>query len=138
MKNLVLVALGLSGGAVVGAGVFAFFMVLGVVTRAMDIGRTEGYEKAYKIAILLGSLISTFIYIFDLGIKAHRGWLIAVGLFMGTFVGMVASALAEVLNVIPFLSINMGIDGWVYLLITAIILGKVVGSIIYWMVPGFY
>lgn len=132
MKALFLITIGLSGGAVVGAGVFAFFVALGVIERIIDISKTETYGKAYRISILLGSLLSTFIYMFGFGIEANRGWLVVIGLFMGAFVGMIASALAEVLNVIPFLSITMRIDRWVYFLIAAIILGKVLGSIVYW------
>ena len=57
---------------------------------------------------------------------------------MGIFVGMVASALAETLDVLPFTSTYIGINRWVYLWIIALIFGKIIGSIIYWTVPGFY
>lgn len=132
MKTFLLVIVGLSGGALVGAGMFAFFIALGVIERVIDIGRTEAYRGMYKIAILLGSLLSTLIYMFRFGVRANKGWLLLIGLPMGIFVGMIASALTEVLNVIPFLSIRIGIIKWAYLLIIAIILGKVLGSILYW------
>ena len=132
MKTFLLVIVGLSGGALVGAGMFAFFIALGVIERVIDISRTEAYRGMYKIAILLGSLLSTLIYMFRCGVRANRGWLLLIGLPMGIFVGMIASALTEVLNVIPFLSIRIGIIKWAYLLIIAIILGKVLGSILYW------
>lgn len=138
MNKIFLVVLGLSGGITVGAGVFAFFTVLGVLVRVIDISETEVYGGTYKIAIILGSLISTYIYIFRIGMNIGKGWLIVIGLYMGIFVGMVSSALAEVLNVIPSLSINMGITRWILLLIISIILGKTIGSIIYWVLPGFY
>lgn len=138
MNKIFLVVLGLSGGITVGAGVFAFFTVLGVLVRVIDISETEVYGSTYKIAIILGSLISTYIYIFRIGMNIGKGWLIVIGLYMGIFVGMVSSALAEVLNVIPSLSINMGITRWILLLIISIILGKTIGSIIYWVLPGFY
>ena len=138
MRTIFLIILGFSGGAAVGAGIFTFFTVLGVVARVIDIGKTERHGNIYKIAILFGSLVSTSIYMFGFRIRASRFWLIIIGLFMGIFVGMVASALAEVLNVIPYLSNRMGINKWIYLTIIGIIFGKIIGSIIYWIIPGFY
>ncbi|NLI59826.1 MAG: stage V sporulation protein AB [Clostridiales bacterium] len=137
-EKILLVILGLSGGSMVGAGVFAFFTVLGVVTRVMDIGKTQRYKSLYKGVILFGSLLSTCIYMFESGTKASKGWLVLLGLFMGIFVGMVTSALAETLDVIPLLSNRIGINKRIYLLIIGIILGKIMGSIFYWIIPGFY
>lgn len=138
MNKLILIALGLSGGAIIGTGISAFITVLGVVVRVMDLSKTQRYGHAYKITILLGSLISTCVYMFELSMKASRIWLLIVGLFMGIFVGMIASALAETLDVLPFTSTNIGINRWVYLWIIALIFGKIIGSIIYWIIPGFY
>lgn len=138
MNRLLLIAIGLSGGAIVGTGMSAFITVLGVVVRIMDLSKTQRYGYVHKIAILLGSVVSTFIYLFKFDIRASRIWLLIVGLFMGVFVGMVASALAETLDVLPFTSNNMGINRWVYLWIIALIFGKIIGSIIYWIIPGFY
>ena len=138
MNKLFLIALGLSGGAIVGTGISAFITILGVLVRVMDLSKTQRYGYVYKIAILLGSLVSTYIYIFELSIKANPVWLSIVGLFMGVFVGMVASALAETLDVLPFSSTYIGINRWVYLWIIALIFGKIIGSIIYWIIPCFY
>lgn len=138
MKNIYLAFLGFSGGVTVGAGIVAFFTVLGVVARVVDIGKTQGHEKAYKIVIIFGALLSTLVYMFDFKVNGGRFWLAIVGLFMGIFIGMVSSALAEMLNIIPFLSMDAGIDNWLYLIIIAIIFGKMIGSLIYWTIPGFY
>jgi len=138
MNKLFLIALGLSGGAIVGTGISAFITILGVVVRVIDLSETQRCGYVYKISILLGSLVSTCIYMFELGIKVSPIWLLIIGLFMGVFVGMVASALAETLDVLPFSSTYIGINRWVYLWIIALIFGKIIGSIIYWTVPGFY
>lgn len=138
MNKLFLIALGLSGGAIVGTGISAFITILGVVVRVIDLSEIQRCGYVYKISILLGSLVSTCIYMFELGIKVSPIWLLIIGLFMGVFVGMVASALAETLDVLPFSSTYIGINRWVYLWIIALIFGKIIGSIIYWTVPGFY
>ncbi|HZJ82475.1 MAG TPA: stage V sporulation protein AB [Clostridia bacterium] len=138
MKKIYLALLGFSGGATVGAGIVAFFTILGVVARVIDIGKTQGYEKYYKIAVILGALLSTYMYMFDFSVNGSKVWLTFIGLFMGAFIGMVASALAEMLNIFPFLTFSMGINRWVYPIIMAIIFGKVIGSLIYWTIPGFY
>ncbi len=138
MNKIFLVALGLAGGTVVGTGISAFITVLGIVTRIMDLSMTQRYVYVYKNIILLGSLISCFLYMFEFNIMVSPSLLIIVGLFMGIFVGMIASALAETLDVFPFASTYIGISRWIYLWIIVLILGKIVGSLVYWTVPGFY
>jgi stage V sporulation protein AB len=56
------------------------------------------------------------------------------GLFAGCFVGMLAAALTEVINVLPIMAKRLGMDGYMMLLLTAMILGKVLGSLFEWLV----
>lgn len=46
---------------------------------------------------------------------------------------MLAGALTEVLNVFPVLAKRLGIDGKIIILIMAIVLGKIFGSIFQWV-----
>ncbi|MEM5768126.1 MAG: stage V sporulation protein AB [Bacillota bacterium] len=45
--------------------------------------------------------------------------------------------MAEVLNVLPVMARRVGLLTYIRLLLLAMIVGKVVGSLIYWLVPGF-
>mgnify|MGYP000980189750 FL=1 len=53
---------------------------------------------------------------------------------MGTFVGLFASALAEVLNVVPVFAKKFKVKHELKFIIGALIFGKVVGSLFYWLV----
>jgi stage V sporulation protein AB len=57
-----------------------------------------------------------------------------VGLMAGCFVGMLAAALTEVINVLPIMAKRLGMDGYIMWLLTAMILGKVLGSLFEWLV----
>jgi len=53
------------------------------------------------------------------------------------FVGCLAAALAEVLNVLPVMARRVGLANDIRLLVLAMVVGKVIGSLVYWIVPGF-
>jgi stage V sporulation protein AB len=59
--------------------------------------------------------------------------MLPLGFAGGVFVGMLAAGLTEVLNVFPVLAKRLGIDGKIIILIMAIVLGKIVGSIFQWV-----
>lgn len=56
----------------------------------------------------------------------------------GIFVGVLAMALTEVLNVIPILLRRTRLTKGLPWLILAFALGKVCGSLVYFLVDGFY
>jgi len=52
-----------------------------------------------------------------------------VGLFCGVFIGLLAAALTEVLNVLPVLAKRLGMRSYLFGLLLAMILGKMTGSL---------
>nr|MBT3116200.1 stage V sporulation protein SpoVAB [Streptococcus oralis] len=58
---------------------------------------------------------------------------VILGIFCGTFIGMLAAALTEVLNVLPILAKRVGIEGKIVVLLVALVLGKVIGSLFHWI-----
>ena len=56
----------------------------------------------------------------------------------GIFVGVLAMALTEVLNVLPILLRRTRLTKGLPWLILAFALGKVVGSLVYFLIDGFY
>lgn len=136
--SFILAILGFSGGLIVGGALAAFLTALGVVTRLIEMVKTKKYLTVYKFSILAGTIVSTLFYTLPIKINTKGYILVFVGLFMGIFVGMVASALAEVLNVIPLIADTLGAPKWIYVIIFAMLLGKIVGSLVYWIAPRFY
>jgi len=50
-------------------------------------------------------------------------------LFCGVFIGLLAAALTEVLNVLPVLAKRLGMKPYLFGLLLAMILGKMTGSL---------
>jgi len=137
MSELLSILAGLAGGLAVGGGVVAFFTVLGILTRIIELSKTKRFTPVYEIAIVLGSMGSTLAYIFDIHLPFLKFLTVITGLMMGIFVGMVAAALTETLDILSNAVNTLGIIKWVYVLIFALIFGKIAGSVLFWTLPGF-
>lgn len=60
--------------------------------------------------------------------------MIPIGLFAGLFIGMLAAALTEVLNVLPILVKRIGMGDRILILLMAIVFGKIIGSLFQWLI----
>lgn len=125
--------MGLASGLAVGSGFVAFLTVLGVIPRLTQLSKTKRMIQHYEWAVVIGALTGVLASLRDpfLGISAY--FLIPLGVTDGIFVGMLAAALTEVLNVLPILAKRIRLDGKIILLIMAIVLGKIFGSIFQWV-----
>ena len=133
IKIFSVIFLGLASGLAVGSGFVAFLTVLGIIPRLTQLSKTLKKIQQYEWAVVIGALIGVFGSLQDpiLGISAIV--LIPLGLCGGVFYGMLAAALTEVLNVFPILAKRMRLDGKLLILIMAIVLGKIFGSIFQWV-----
>jgi stage V sporulation protein AB len=133
IKGFIIIFIGLASGLVVGSGFVAFLTVLGIIPRLTQLSKTMKKIHSYEWAVIIGSVTGVLASLRDpkLGLSAYL--LIPLGLTGGTFVGMTAAALTEVLNVIPILSKRIGLDGKIISLLMAIVLGKIFGSIFQWV-----
>ncbi len=137
MKYIICILLGLSGGLVVGGGLVAFFTLLGVISNILKFTKTEIYPKVGELSVLIGALVASVLYLFEIKLHINRYFLVFLGLLAGIFIGIVASALAETLDVMPVVADRLNIIRWVYIGVFAIMFGKVFFSIIYWLTLGF-
>lgn len=124
---------GLASGLAVGSGFVAFLTVLGIIPRLTQLSKTMKMIHHYEWAVVFGALTGVVASLRDpvLGVTPYI--MIPLGLADGIFVGMLAAGLTEALNVFPVLAKRMGIDGKIIILIMAIVLGKIVGSIFQWV-----
>ncbi|WP_108026223.1 stage V sporulation protein AB [Melghirimyces profundicolus] len=126
--------IGLAGGVAVGSGFVAFLTVLDIVPRLTVLTRTRRFVRWYEMAFVAGALLFTWM--------DFRGWAVTlppvstvwVGLLSGVFVGLLAAALTEVINVLPILAKRIRMESRVFWLLMAMMLGKVVGSLFQWLV----
>jgi stage V sporulation protein AB len=133
IKILAVIFLGLASGLAVGSGFVAFLTVLGVIPRLTQLSKTMKMIHQYEWGVVIGALTGVWASLRDpeLGISAY--FLIPLGLTGGVFVGMLAAGLTEALNVFPILAKRINLDGKIVILIMAMVLGKIFGSIFQWM-----
>ena len=132
MDDVLLIIVGFSGGLAVGCGFVAFLTVLGIIPRLTQLTKTYDAIRKYEWSVILGVLASTWFGLRYSSFSLPGFLLIPIGLAAGMFVGMLAAALTEVLNVFPILAKRLGINEKILLLMMALVLGKVLGSFFHW------
>ncbi len=147
IKYLLLVLVGLAGAGFVAGGTFAFITMLGIVPRLAGRTGTGKYILWYENLIIVGGGLGNFFSIRAIlfsGNNAMFGSEIALavfGVFSGMFVGCLAMALAEVLQVIPVFAKRIrlrtgkptgkpkGMSPGIPVIVLSIALGKMAGSL---------
>lgn len=138
IKAILIILVGLAGGLAIGASITAFFVVLGVTARIIKWSKREEYLVFYQISLVLGALLSCLVYFFDFTIKYLDFFTVPLGLLMGIFVGTIISALTETLDIISVAANKLSITKLVYLIVVVILLGKIIGSLVFFLIPGFF
>lgn len=131
--DLILMVIGLSGGIAVGGGFVAFITVLDIVPRLVQMTRTFRTIMLYEYAIVFGVVFFTWVDFRDYSFSLPRVIAGVVGVFMGIFIGMLAAALTEVVNVIPIMAKRLKMQVHLVYLIMAMTMGKVAGSLFEWL-----
>jgi len=132
LSNIFLIVIGLSGGLSVGCGFVAFLSVLGIIPRLSQLTKTHHFIREYEWSVVLSVVFGTWVGLRNTHFHLSYLLLIPIGIGAGIFVGLLAAALTEVLNVLPILAKRIGIHEQILLLLMAIVLGKVFGSLFHW------
>ena len=118
MKILILIIWGLSSGIMVGAGVISLLVLVGVIPRMAQVGKTSNYITFYEKVLVLGAIVTS---------------LVILGVCYGIFIGFLSSGLTEVLDYIPTISRRLKIPSlYLKYIIISLIIGKVIGSFVGW------
>ena len=133
IKIAFVIFLGLSGGIAVGSGFVAFLAVLGIIPRLTQLSKTMKMIVSYQWAVVIGALIGGWISLRDPALYFSPYVLIPLGAAGGIFVGMMAAALTEVLNVFPILAKRIGLEEKIIILMMAFVFGKIFGSLYQWI-----
>lgn len=133
--NLFVVLLGLSGGLAVGSGLVSLLIVLDLIPRLAQVAYAYRMSIWFETAVISGALYWTFADFFDWKIKLPAIAALSLsGLLDGIFVGMLAAALTEVMNVLPILAKRTNLSNYMTSLVMAMVLGKTVGSLFDWLI----
>lgn len=138
LKYLALILFGIGSGTVVAGGVFALIATIGIVPRMAEKTKTVHKLKLYEDAITVGGIVGTLMMFLNLSFPIGRIGAVIFGLCTGVFYGELAVSLAEVLNVFPIFMRRFRMNKGLSYFIPALALGKCVGSLLYFLVTGFY
>jgi stage V sporulation protein AB len=133
IKILGVIFIGFAGGLSVGAGYVAFLTVLGIIPRLTQLTKTMKMIHKYEGSIVMGAIVGTLAILQEPQFYFSPIFLVFIGLAGGTFVGMMTAALTEVLNVWPILAKRLGVEDKIVILMMALALGKIVGSLFQWI-----
>lgn len=117
-----------------GSGVIAFFIVLDIMPRLAQLTRTYKKSRAYEKAMIIGSVLGTVVDFWNICLPLPGIFTWIPGLFCGVFIGLLAAALTEVLNLLPILAKRLHMTVYMFGLLMAMVLGKVTGSLFDWFV----
>jgi stage V sporulation protein AB len=126
--------IGLAAGIAVGTGFVAFLTVLGIIPRLMQLSKSTTQLHFYEAAVILGTFAGIYLSFGDQPFSLHELFLAGWGLLHGIFIGMLAAALTEVLNVFPLLTKRVGLEEQLMVLMMALVLGKITGSLFHWII----
>lgn len=135
---IILIIMGFGGGVVVSGGVFAFIAIIGIVPRLAQKTQTQDCISIYEDAIMLGGIFGTIIMVSGLRVMLGHFFAALYGFFAGIFIGCLAVSLAEILDVIPIITRRLSLKVGMAYFIVALAIGKLTGSLLYFIIPGFY
>ena len=129
IKKTALFFMGLAGGVGVAAGIYAFIVMLQIIQRFSNRTGTAKYITFYEDCVMFGGILGNMVSVFEFPIPLGPVFLCFYGTCTGIFVGCLAIALAEVIDVIPAVSRRIGIRSGVPFLVLCIGLGKGIGAV---------
>lgn len=121
--------IGFSSGVLIGGAYVAILIFLGVIPRILQLVRYRRLVLYIILGLLFGVFTGTYLTFTERPMNVSPIVSLLWGSFHGIFNGMMAAALVEVLNVFPLLSKRLGLDDRLLILLTAMIGGKVLGSL---------
>ena len=133
--RLFLIIFGLSAGIMVGAGVVALLILVGIIPRMAQITKTKSFINYYEKILVIGTLLGSLISIQNISISIGRIGVLILGLSYGIYIGFLSSGLAEILDYIPIVSRRLKIPTlYLKYIIISLLIGKVIGAMIGWRI----
>lgn len=126
--------LGLVFGVSIASATFALAVKLGIIPEMADKSRTARHIMIYENVTILGGIVGNMISVF-LNIRLPLGpaFLVLYGTGAGVYVGCLAVALAEIINVFPILFRRLKIRTALNWVICSVALGKLSGCLYYFI-----
>ena len=131
INNLLLIIIGLGGGMAIAGGTFALITKVGIIPQIADVTKTAKYVTTYEMSVLGGALVGNYVTIFPISLSLPVWTMCIFGIFSGIFVGCLATALAEALNVTAVFTRRLRLHTGIAWIVLSMALGKIFGSLVY-------
>lgn len=131
IKNIFFAIIGLFSGTAAAGGTFSLLVKIGIFTRIAQLLREGNRIRVFECGLILGGVVGNLFSLFM--IPLHGGWpvLALYGAFCGMFVGWLAMALAETLNVFPIMFRRIKLKYGAGLVVLCLGIGKMLGSLLF-------
>jgi stage V sporulation protein AB len=135
-KYIFLAFIGIVAGFVIAAGLFAFMTMIGVLTRLAIRTNTSDHVLLYEDIVIVGATLGNILFLFEIKFFIGAIGLLLFGFFSGCYVGCLAAALEEVLQVFPILSRRIKLKIGMPFIILALAIGKGIGTFYQLFIKG--
>lgn len=133
LGNIIFAVIGLAGGLIISAAVFALITSTGLMSRIASKSHTASYIRTYETSVVLGGILCNIFWIYEIYLNVNTSLatiiMIILGLTQGIYVGVLAVSLAEVLNATAIFARRAKLKKGFGLIICAVAFGKLAGGI---------
>jgi len=124
-------------GTVISGAIFSFIAMIGVVPRLARKTKTQKHIKLYEEVIAASGIAGAGVLIFNFTLPLPSFIVLLLSVSAGIFLGCLAVSLTEVLDVLPITmrraNVKVGLTAFIF----ALAFGKVVGSLMYFLIEEF-
>ena len=131
IKYVLLGIIGLFSGAAAAGGTFSLLVKIGIFTRIAEFLKEGNRLRILESGLILGGVIGNLFSLFMIPLRGGWPVLALYGAFSGMFVGWLAMALAETLNVFPIMFRRMKLKYGAGLVVLCLGIGKMLGSLLF-------
>lgn len=136
MTTVLLCLIGFASGVVIAGGLFAFLILIGILPRFLQKTKTAAYIFFYESVITAGGVGGSLLLLCEKTLTLSPWWTLGIGLPYGIFVGCLAMALAEILDMLPILSRRLRLRRALPWAILMLAIGKMMGTWVHFFIPG--
>ena len=130
LKHVFLGFLGASFGLAVAGGYLALISMIGILPRLASTSKTADKIIVYENCLIYGVAAGNLCFIYDFSLPFGLIICIAAGFFGGIFIGCLAGALAEIVNVLPIFARRTKIRKEITYVVYALAAAKAVGVLV--------
>ncbi|MGL4738325.1 MAG: stage V sporulation protein AB [Cellulosilyticaceae bacterium] len=128
---------GFSSGMIISTGIVAFITAIGIIPRLVMKMQISKHVYAIGTTIIFAATFGAIWSMEGVSMPMPKFFIGIIAFGFGIFVGCLAIAVAEILNVMPVMDRRLHIKKGVGFFIIAFAIGKLLGALYYWQYPNF-